>query len=123
MQLTTDEALIRSIIEDESVIQGFNDGERMNDLSSCTFFYEEGVGLFPAMFKGNLISIHAAIPKKNRGIKAVRAAQGLARTLVDAGYELTARIRYNNKHLKRFVGMVGFSYQYDKGNYHYYRYM
>ncbi len=121
--ITTDESLIRSILEDETVIDGFSDGKRIKDLSNAVYFYDKDVGLFPCRVKGKVISIHAAIPKENRGIKAVNSARTLVRSLVNAGYDVIARIRYTDKHVKRFVMMVGFIYSHDKNNYHIYRYL
>ena len=120
---TEDERLIRSILEDSTVIHGFSDGARIEDLSSAVYFYDENTGLFPSRIAGNVISVHAAIPKKNRGIKAIKSARVLVRSLVCAGYDVIARIRYNDKHVKRFVTMIGFIYSHDKNNYHIYRYL
>ena len=67
--MTTDEVLIRSILEDETVIDGFSGGEKLENLwlDGAVYFYEQFVGLFPARQRGNVLSFHAAIPKKNRG--------------------------------------------------------
>ena len=121
--LTTDEALIRSIIEDETVIDGFSDGDRIEDLGNAVYFYEEGVGLFPARIKNSVVSIHAAIPKKNRGVKAVKAARSLANDLKGSGYTVTVQVRYNNKQGRAFVNMVGFSHIGSNEQYQLYRYM
>ena len=123
MTIINDERLIRSILEDNTVIDGFSDGERIEDLSNALYFYDKDIGIFPVRIAGKVISIHAAIPKKNRGIKAIKSAKTLVRSLVCAGYDVIARIRYNDKHVKRFVGMVGFIYSHDKNNYHIYRYL
>ena len=125
MIITEDEELIRSILEDETVVDGFSDGEKLKDvyLENAVYFYEPGVGLFPSKIKGNVLSMHAAIPKENRGIKAVDTAKVLCRCLVTIGYYVIARVRYTDKHVKHFVKMVGFEYQYDNDNYHIYRYM
>ncbi len=122
MIITEDEELIRSILDDETVIQGFSHGERVEDLSNAIYFYEEGIGLFPARVSGKVVSIHAAIPKKNRGIKAIKAATRLAQSLIESGYDVTARVRYTDRHVKRFVKMVGFDHLCDNDNYHIYRY-
>lgn len=122
IELTKDERLIRSILEDDTVIDGFSNGERLKDLSNALYFYDKDVGIFPARVAGRLISIHAAVTKKNRGAKAIKSARSLVKALVGAGYEVIARIRYNDKHVKRFVTMVGFIYSHDKNNYHIYRY-
>lgn len=125
MIITQDEDLIRSILEDETVIEGFNQGERIEKIpfDNAVYFYDEEVGLFPCKVKDNIISIHAAIPKKNRGVKAIKAAKDLCSYLVDVGFYVMARVRYTDKHVKRFVNMVGFVYQCDKNNYHIYRYV
>jgi len=122
--ITRDEPLIRSILEDDSVIHGFNDGEKLDSvfLPGALYFYERNVGLFPAKVNGSIISMHAAIPSKNRGVRAIKSAKWLCRFLVDIGYDVIARVRYNDGHVKRFVSMVGFVYSHDKNNYHIYRY-
>ena len=119
----TDEKLIRSILEDESVIDGFSDGEVIEDLSDAIYFYEEGVGLFPSRIKDKVITMHAAIPKKNRGIKAVKTARKLANTLKDFGYTVMVQVRYNNKQGRAFVNMVGFTLTGSNDHYRLYRYM
>lgn len=123
MILTTDETLIRSILEDESVIGGFSDGERVEDLSDAYYFYEEGVGIFPTRIKNSIASIHAAIPKKNRGRKALEAAKNIVNILKLSGYTVTAQVRYNDKKTRSFVNMVGFSLTGSNNNYQLYRYM
>lgn len=125
MIITQDEQLIRSILEDKTVIQGFSDGKRLDTiyLDDSVYFYEKNIGLFPCKIKDNVISIHAAIPKKNRGLKAIRAAKNLCNYLIEVGFYVIARVRYTDKHVKRFVNMVGFVYDYDKDNYHIYRYV
>ena len=106
--ITTDEVLIRSILEDPTVIDGFSDGEVIKDLTGGIYFYIPDVGLFPSVLRGNVLSCHAAIPKKNRGIKAVKAVKILIKELVDLGYELETRARHENKAAHRFNVMVGF---------------
>lgn len=123
MILTTDEKLIRSILEDESVIDGFNDGKIIETLPDELYFYEEGVGLFPCNIQGKLISIHAAIPKKNRGIKAVKAARSLIKTLAAGGYDVWATISYNRKNVELFALLAGLSYVKSSEEYKIYRYM
>lgn len=123
LSITCDEDLIRSILEDETVIDGFSDGKRIEDLSNAVYFYDENVGLFPSRIEGRVISMHAAIPKNNRGIKAIKSARSLVRSLVGAGYDVIARIRYNDKHVQRFVTMVGFIYSHDSNSYQIYRYL
>lgn len=123
MPITTDERLIRSILEDKSVIDGFNGGKRIEDLSNAVYFYDKAVGLFPCRIKGKVISIHAAIPKENRGIKAVKSAKSLVSSLVSAGYDVIARVMYTDKHVQRFVNMVGFIYLCDKDGFKIYRYV
>lgn len=123
MELTTNETLIRSILEDESVIGGFSDGEVIEDLSDAFYFYEEGVGLFPARISDGVASMHAAIPKKNRGKKAVKAAKNLAYALDALGYTVTTQVRYNNKKSHCFVRMVGFKLTGQSDQYQLYRYI
>lgn len=122
MILTTDETLIRSILEDETVIDGFSDGKRIENLDIGIYFYEPDVGLFPVNLKGNAVCVHAAIPKKNRGLKALEAAKWLANVLC-LKYDVFTQVRHNREHVKRFVKMVGFTHLYDTDTHHFYRYI
>ena len=123
MELTTDESLIRSILEDESVIDGFSDGKPVDDLTDAYFFYEEGVGIFPVRINNGVVDIHAAIPKKNRGKKALEAAKSISNILTLSGYTVTARVRYNDKKTRCFINMVGFHLTGSNDQYQMYRYM
>lgn len=118
-----DEVLIRSILEDETVIDGVTGGEILADLPSSLYFYSPNVGLLPANAKGNTLSFHAAIPKKNRGIKAIKATRILANELSKSGYDIYARVEKGIKHIKAFTLMVGLTYLYDYDKYHIYRYI
>ena len=123
MNLTTDETLIRSILEDETVIDGFSDGEKVEDLSTAIFLYEEGVGIFPTRITGGVACIHAAIPKKNRGKKALEAAKSAVNMLRTSGYTVIAQVRYNDKKTRSFVNMVGFTLTGFNDPYKLYRYI
>ena len=118
-----DENLIRSILEDESVITSMTGGEKLATLPDSLYFYNPDVGLLPANSKGNALSFHAAIPTKNRGIKAVRSAKKLAVELSTAGYDVYARVSKGLKHVKAFLLMVGFTYLHDYDKYHIYRFI
>lgn len=123
MIITTDQALIRSILEDKTVIDGFSDGKPVEDLSDAVYFYEEGVGLFPTRIKDRVASIHAAIPKKNRGVKALEAAKNAVNILKLSGYTVIARVRYTDKKTRSFVNMVGFSKIGSNDEFQLYRHM
>lgn len=124
MIITTDETLIRSILEDETVIQGFNDEKPIDNVffDDAVYFYEEGVGLFPSRFKGNSISIHAAIPKENRGEKAIAAGHFLAQRLTDMGWKVFSQIAKEKKHVNRYAKMVGMQRFGETEKYYLYRY-
>ena len=121
--ITTDEVLIRSILEDPTV-KGAYEGLSPDSVffDNAVYFYYEGVGLFPATFNDSQISVHAAIPKKNRGLKAIEAGKDLVEGLKDAGWEVYARVRKENKHVIRYVRMIGFERVGDFGNRYLYRY-
>ena len=123
IELTTDETLIRTILEDDSVIEGFSDGERVEDLSSALYFHEKGVGIFPVVIREGKASIHAAIPKKNRGKKALEACKNVINTLKTMGYEVIAQVRYNDKKTRCFVNMVGFTSTGSNNNHQLYRHI
>jgi hypothetical protein len=123
--ITTDEKLIRSILEDPSVRDGYW-GELRPDnvfLDNVVYFYYENVGLFPATFNDSQITIHAAIPKKNRGIKAVRAGIELAEDLRGAGWEVYVQVRKELKHGIRYVKMIGFTMIKELNEHYLYRYL
>ena len=113
IEITQDYALVRSIIEDPDVMPGYcgdtppTEGQLRH--KEMVYFYDPAVGLFPANVFGRVLVMHAAIPKKNRGIKAVNAAKALAALLHQAGYTVLAQQR-NLPHLRAFVKMVGFGY-------------
>jgi hypothetical protein len=122
MRLTKDEKLIRSIIEHESVIDGFSDGVPIEDLSRYLFFYDEGVGVYMAIINNNVVSVHPAIPKDNRGLKALKSARWLANFIVSKGYKLITRISYNKKTSMHFASLIGFTHVGDADGYKIYRY-
>lgn len=118
-----DEALIRSLLEDKTIIDDLTGGEKLTTLPDSLYFYNPDIGLLPANAKGNALSFHAAIPRKNRGIKAIRSAKKLAVELSTAGYDVYARVSKGLKHVKAFLLMVGFTYLYDHDKYHIYRFI
>jgi len=120
---TTDHALIRSFLEDESVIDGFSDGKRIENLNDALYLYDEGVGIFPVRIRDRVASIHAAIPEKNRGTKALKSAKDAVTMLILLGYTVVARVRYNDKKTRAFVNMVGFSLIGSKDEFKLYRYI
>lgn len=123
--ITTDEKLIRSILEDPEVRGGYW-GELRPDnvfLDNVVYFYYEGVGLFPATFNDSQITIHAAIPKKNRGSKAIKAGKELANELKDAGWEVYVKVRKELKHGIMYVRMIGFTKIRELNEHYLYRYL
>jgi len=123
--VTTDEVLIRSILEDPTVIDGFSDGERLDSaiLADAVYFHEPDVGLFPSRISGDFINVHAAIPKKNRGIKAVKAAKKLGKYLTLIGFNAYTTVRKNNSSAIRFNHMVGLTRVGELDNHFVYRYL
>lgn len=123
--ITTDEKLIRSILEDPEIRGGYW-GELRPDnvfLDNVVYYYYEGVGLFPATFNDKQITIHAAVPKKNRGIKAVRAGKELAEELKGSGWEVYVKVRKELKHGIRYVRMIGFTKIRELDRHYLYRYL
>ena len=123
--ITTDEKLIRSILEDPTVSGGYW-GELRPDnvfLDNVVYFYYEGVGLFPATFTDSQITIHAAIPKKNRGIKAIEAGKDLAKDLKDSGWEVYVMVRKELKHGICYVRQIGFTRVNELKEHYLYRYL
>lgn len=118
-----DEYLIRSILEGDTVIDGFSDGVPLEDLGIAVYFYDPNVGLFPARVKGKHIDIHAAIPKENRGRAAVESARCLAKVLTSFGLNVQSRIKHNNKHVIRFARAVGMTHIYNNDTHKIYRYL
>ena len=113
MRPTKDMGLVRSILDREDITPGFFGDERATDsqLSSVDliYFHQPGVGLFVANIKGNSLIFHAAIPKENRGRKAVAAAIALGKVLLKAGYTIYT-VQANKLHQRLFVKAVGFVY-------------
>ena len=124
MVLTTDDALIRSILEDESVIGGYEGIENVMDLhKNAIYLHSEGIGIFPAIIDGDNADIHAAIPKANRGLRALKAGKLAVYILMWLGYTVTAKVRYNDKATRSFINMVGFTYVDSDAEFKNYRYM
>ena len=112
VNITTDYALIRSIIERADILEGFcGHSPSRDDLESedIIYFYDEDIGLFPANVRGKNLFFHAAIPKENRGKKAIKAAKELGVILLEKGYNIYA-IQRDEPHLKRFAKMIGFKF-------------
>lgn len=111
--ITTDYNLIRSILEQPDILPGFRHGksptEEQLQNKGIIYFYEPDVGLFPANILGKTLVMHAAIPKENRGKKAVNAAKRLATYLTKNGYRVMTQQK-DKRHLKAFVRMVGFEF-------------
>jgi hypothetical protein len=122
---THDEAIIRSILEDESVKEGFDGIELLDDLfaGGAVYFYDPDVGLMPCLVDGLTIEVHAAIPKENRGAKAVRFGRELLKRLSEQGYNVTTVIGRNKKHVQRYAALIGFSFDYEDNKAKYYRVM
>lgn len=123
MIITTDEDLIRSILEDPTVVDGFDNPTDNVLIDDAVYFYEEGVGLFPSRFKGYSISVHAAIPKKNRGAKAVAAGKFLIRWLRDAGWKVFVQVGKEKRHVNCYARMVGLEKYGENEKYYLYRYV
>ena len=113
MTPTTDMGLVRSILDRDDIAHGFYDGERATDEQlnnlGLMYFYQEDVGLFVANISGKTLIFHAAIPKENRGKKAVNAAIDLGKILLGAGYRVLT-VQANKLHQRLFVKAVGFVY-------------
>ncbi len=122
--ITTDEKLIRSILEDESVIGGFSNGEKLTSeqIDGGIFHYFPDVGLFPCQKSNNIVSIHAAIPKACRGRKAVETARYLVKGLVAEGNIVISTIISTDRHVRLFASLVGFELVSEYGDYMIYRY-
>jgi len=122
--VTNDYELIKSIIARDDILPTLNHGEMpsmeqiMDD--SIVYFYEPDVGLFPANVIGDhRLLMHVAIPKENRGKKALKAARKLVKQLIDKGYTLLARA-VDKPHIKRFITMIGAEHTGYDGKYHNY---
>ena len=125
MIVTRDYDLIRSIIEQPDILPGFNNGNKPTkdqlESDSMVYFYEPGVGLFPAnLISDKALVFHAAIPKESRGIKAIRAAKSLGVELLANGFTIYTQ-QVNKPHFKRFVLLIGFEFLFIKKHLHYYQ--
>jgi len=121
MIVTTDEALIRSYLDDDTVREGFGpvDDVLMPD---ALYFYEPDVGLFPARYEGNVINVHAAIPKKNRGIKMIRAAKHLGQWLLARDWRVFTTVEHEKRHIIHCIKLIGFMKIGELDRYAVYRY-
>ena len=118
MILTRDYDLIRSIIERDDILPTFcgkSPSDEVLKNENILYFYDENVGLFPAQLDGKELIFHAAVPKENRGIKAINSIKGLFKDLLGRGYTIKTKTR-DFPHIKRFINSIGFEYFGEEGN-------
>jgi hypothetical protein len=106
---TSDEAIIRSILEDETVIHGFNNGQKLDELylDRAIYFYNEDIGLMPVVIDGNDAFLNIAIPKQNRGSKALKWSIDVIEYLVNKGYTVRADIDIDHLAAQRYASWAG----------------
>lgn len=107
---TISPVIIREYLDDPEVLEGFNGGEYVTDLdlNNAIYLHYEGVGLFPVRTRNGIASIHAAIPKNNRGKLAVKAGKMAIDWLKDRGYFVTCRVEKNRPYVMLYATLCGF---------------
>lgn len=124
--ILTSKAKIAEILNDESVSFGFY-GDSVPEIpiaDNVFYLYSSGC-LFPSVRHGEILSIHAAIPEKYRGARAVVSAKkvvawALENLKVD---RVVARIVKRRKNVSVFAVQCGFRYSHDCDEYQYYEVM
>ncbi len=114
-----DEKKIRAILRDTYEKKG-SPFYVEND-PRAIYLYNKGC-LFPAFFHGEVITIHASIPKKRRGKSAIIAAKEVIQWALNH-YRLRAvltRVDEAQKHWNRYAIMCGFKRYKTKAGYNYY---
>lgn len=101
---------IRHYLDDPEILEGFNDGQRVEDLRlfDAIYLHVKGTGLFPVNVHGKIASIHAAIPRKNRGKKAIKAGKMAINWLRDKGYMVTCQVRKDRPDVMNYASLCGF---------------
>lgn len=109
MITTSNESIIRQILEDETVIQGFNNGQKLDELylDRAVYFYSEQIGLMPTIINGKDAYLNIAIPKKNRGSKALKWSIDVIEYLVNKGYTVRADIDVDHIAAQRYAVWAG----------------
>lgn len=106
----TDIRLIDAWLSDPDVLEGFNQGEPVpvDEIDNAIYLHCPGVGLFPVRTFGKLASIHAAIPKQNRGKMAVKAGKMAVEWLKRQGFEVRCRVGMDRPEVMNYVVLCGF---------------
>lgn len=78
------------------------------DIREDVYFMLGEAGLYPCVRSGDVISCHAAILKKDRGVKAYRDLKDLVAWLKShTDCHIICRIQKNLKHAQRFASSIG----------------
>ena len=117
--------IVLSILSQDDVWPGFCGRKPTKEdvnRQDIIYFLASGVGLFVANIVGDReLVFHAAIPKVNRGKKALSAARSLAKRMSEDGYKLYIQQR-KEKHLNMFAKMAGFTFKGCSENKNFYAY-
>lgn len=111
----------------EKIISVFNSvadsgpGCRFVDHKNAVYLYRNGC-LFPSVKNGQVLSIHAVIPKQYRGKNAVKSAkEAIDWAIKSYGLRVVvARIDKNRKNVNLFARMVGMSHYKTDNLFNYY---
>lgn len=93
----------------------------VDDDPRVVYLYNDGC-LFPSFRHGEVMTIHASIPRKHRGQRAIIAAKEVIQWAIDQ-YRLRAvltRVDETQKHWNRYATMCGFKRYKTKAGYNYY---
>ena len=121
--ILTDKDKIRSILSMSDIAGTFYDDKGYVDRfgSDVLYFFNRGC-LFPSVLRGDVISIHAAIPKKYRGVSSIKAAKSVFIWVFEnlGVKRILSRIEKTRKNVSFNAVMCGMSYTHECDKYRYY---
>ena len=121
--IITDKDKIRSILSMPDIAETFYDEKGHVDCfgDSVLYFFYRGC-LFPSVLRGDVISIHAAIPKKYRGVNSIKAAKSVFSWVFEnlGVKRIASRIEKTRKNVSFYAIMCGMSYTHECDKYRYY---
>lgn len=121
--ITQDQDLIKSILFDPEVSSLFDDEDPVYiEHKDVYYLYNDGC-LFPSIKMGNILSIHAAIPKSLRGKLAVKAGREVVDWAVNnmGVDDVIASVYKDKKHINLYTKLVGMIYTHSDHEFNYYR--